>query len=341
MRYLLLLSLTLLAACMDTPKPMPYLQREVRIAGPAGDLAGELVLPNGAGPFPAVILIAGSGAQTRDENVAGHPIFRVMAASLAQAGIASFRYDKRGAGQSAGDFDAALISDFAADAGAAFDWLAAQPEINADAVALLGHSEGGLVAPMAASGRKVAALVLMAAPGVTMDLVVRRQQADIARAQGDNEASIAVVDAALAAAFDGLRAAPNSAAARPAMARALGALTNDPRKLDELIAKLSAPWLYEATRLDPAVFIAAYDGPVLALWGDKDLQVAATQNARALQPFLHNPKSRVEIIAGLNHLFQHSKTGNPKNYGDAVPTPALEVTVIVGEFLHAIIANRE
>ena len=87
MRYLILLSLTLLVACFNSPEPLPYPQREVHIPGPAGDLAGELVLPNGLGPFPAGILIAGSGAQNRDEAVANHRIFRVLAESFAQAGI--------------------------------------------------------------------------------------------------------------------------------------------------------------------------------------------------------------------------------------------------------------
>lgn len=137
---LALLSLWGLAACLrpQDPRARPYPHRALVVQGPAGPLAGELVLPTGEGPFPSVLLVAGSGPQTRDEKVAGHRPFLVLSDHLARAGIASFRHDKRGVGQSGGDFASASISDFAQDAGAAFDAMAGLPEVDPARIAMLG-----------------------------------------------------------------------------------------------------------------------------------------------------------------------------------------------------------
>lgn len=336
----LLLSLTC-AGCASRPRPQdppdrPYPHRSVQLPGPAGVLAGELVLPSGGAPAPAVLLIAGSGPQDRDETVAGHRPFLVLSDALARAGIASLRMDKRGVGQSGGDFGTATITDFARDAGAAFDWLRGQPGIDPARVAMLGHSEGGLTAPLAAVGRDVAALVLMAGPGVPMDRVIRRQSAALAARNGASPAEIGALDQALAGAFDALHRAASPALARPGVLEALRPL---PRPLRHHIQSLLAtPWGHDAIRHDPIALLAAVPAPILALFGGTDMQVDATENARALRPLAqarpdHAPLE-VVVFEGLNHLFQRSDSSDPDDYARIATTIEPEVLARLIRFLH-------
>lgn len=331
--FLVLLGVLPLMACLrpQDPRSRPYPHRTLRIAAPAGSLAAELVLPAGPGPFPAVLLLAGSGPQDRDEHVAGHRPFLVLSDALARSGIASLRYDKRGVGGSTGDFATATISDFARDAGAAFDALAARPEIDPARIAILGHSEGGLTAPLAARGRKVAALVLVAGPAVPMEQVLRHQTRAIAALQGAPTDRIAALDEALAASFAALRAAPDLAAARPRLAAALAPLPPEVRRT--YAAVLATPWGFDAARHDPLALIGAFDGPVLALYGGSDTQVDATENAAALRRLALKPGLQIEILPGLNHLFQPDPSGDPQNYARIPQTLAPEVPARIVAFL--------
>jgi dienelactone hydrolase len=330
---LALLTLLPLLACLRRPRPQepisrPYPHRSFGLRGPAGDLAGELVLPEGPGPFPAVLLLAGSGPQDRDVTVAGHRLFLFLSDALAREGIASLRFDKRGVGASQGDFASATITDFALDAGAAFDALAATPGIDPRRIAMLGHSEGGLTAALAAQGRDVAALVLMAGPAVGIDQILRQQTRRIAQLQGASQARIAALDDALAASFTALRQARNISEARPALTAALAPLPLDVR--EAYAALLVTPWAHDALRHDPLALVAAFDGPVLALFGGTDTQVDAEQNAAALRGLRG---LRIDIREGLNHLFQPDATGNPANYAEIEMTMAPEVPAAIVQFL--------
>lgn len=336
----LLLSLTA-AGCARGARPQdppdrPYPHRRVQIPGPAGMLAGELVLPAGGAPAPAVLLIAGSGPQDRDETVAGHRPFLVLSDALARAGIASLRMDKRGVGQSAGDFATATITDFAQDAGAAFDWLLGQPGIEATRVAMLGHSEGGLTAPLAAAGRAVAALVLMAGPGVPMDRIIRTQSATLAAQNGASPAELAQMDQALAGAFDALRRAATPGLARPGVLAALAPLPGPLRRNFQSL--LATPWGHDAIRHDPLALLAACPAPILALFGGTDRQVDATENAQALLPLAQGRGERapleVVVFEGLNHLFQRSESGAPEEYARIDTTLEPEVLARMIRFLH-------
>lgn len=341
--FLHALSALTLAACAPSPRRQdpsqrPYPHRTVRLSGPAGPLVGELVLPTGtAGPAPAVLLVAGSGPQDRDERIAGHRPFLVLADALARAGFASLRHDKRGSGESGDDFATATIEDFARDAGAAFDWLAAQPGIDPRHVAMLGHSEGGLTAPLAARGRAVAALVLLAGPGVAMDRLIRRQSAALAQRSGASAADRARLDQALAQSFAALAAAPDAAQARAGIAAALAPLPAPVRR--GYGALLATPWAHSAIRLDPLAALQAYAGPVLALFGGTDLQVDPTENAAALRQIAPGRAPgaalSVEVLPGLNHLFQPSPTGAPEAYGDIETTLAPEALQRITGFLSA------
>lgn len=336
-----------LCACARPKRPQepdtrPYTHRTVRLATAAGALVGEMVVPVGNGPFPAVILLAGSGEQDRDETVAGHRPFLVLSDVLARAGIASLRYDKRGVGESEGDFDAATIGDFASDAQYAFDWLVTQPEVAADRIALLGHSEGGLTAPLAARGRPVAALVLMAGPGVPIDQVIRRQSIELAQLQGTNEADIIRLDDAMSGAFVALRAAADLAGAGEPIRAALAPL---PRLTQRALLKfLATPWAYDAVRYDPAAEVAGFEGPILALFGGTDKQVDAVQNATVLRQRLAavgpaSRQARVVVQPGLNHLFQPSATGDPREYCDNPVTLSSDTLNEVVRFLQSTLAG--
>lgn len=329
-----LLTLMPLMACLrpQDPRSRPYPHRTLRLAAPAGSLAAELVLPAGPGPFPAMLLLAGSGPQDRDEQVAGHRPFLVLSDALARAGIASLRHDKRGVGASTGDFATATITDFARDAGAAFDALAALPGIDPARIAILGHSEGGLTAPLAARGRRVAALVLLAGPAVPMEQVLRHQTRRIAALQGAPAPQIARLDGALAASFAALRTAPDLAAARPGLSAALAPLPPEVR--ETYAAALATPWGFDAARHDPLALIGAFDGPVLALFGGADTQVDAAENAAALRSLRPKPGLQVEVLAGLNHLFQPDPSGDPQHYARNPITLSPDVPARIVAFLH-------
>ncbi|WP_304180076.1 S9 family peptidase [Phenylobacterium aquaticum] len=308
-------------------RPYPYREVAATIDNPAAKgvrLAGTLTLPQGAGPFPAVVLIAGSGPSLRDEVVLGHPIFLVLADGLTRAGIAVLRYDKRGIGGSTGDLAVATLSDFASDAEAAFDWLRARPDILAGKVGLVGHSEGGCVAPMiAARNPSVAWLVLLAAPAAKGIEELELQNVRIAKAGGASDAQIEemmqlkhrlFVAAASAVSADDAVSKVHAllVAARPEAPAA---------HIDAETAAYTQPGLRSLLAYDPKPALEAVHCPVLALNGSKDLQVAADQNLPLLRAALaSNPDATVEEMAGLNHLFQTAATGSPSEYGQIEET---------------------
>jgi len=172
----------------QTPiKPFPYTEEEVNFAssGAGVTLAGTLTLPKGSGPFPAVLLIAGSGPQDRDNFIANHRPFLVIADALTRRGIAVLRYDKRGVGKSTGNTDAATTMDLAADAAAALAYLKSSKEVDPARIGLLGHSEGAIIAPyLARSSKDVAWLVLLAAPATNGQDTLLNQSELIGRAGG-------------------------------------------------------------------------------------------------------------------------------------------------------------
>lgn len=341
-RHLLsLLSALPFLACARRVRPQdpldrPYPHREVQFPGPAGMMTGELALPAGASPAPAVLLLAGSGPQDRDETVAGHKPFLVLSDALARAGIASLRYDKRGVGQSVGDFATATITDFSHDAGAAFDWLVARPEIDGSRIAMLGHSEGGLTAPLAARGRDVAALVLMAGPGVPMDRVIRHQSTALARQNGASQAELAMLDQALAGAFEALRGAADPDRAKPGVAAALTPLPRPVRQ--NFMDVLATAWGHDSIRHDPLAILDEFPNAILALFGGTDIQVDAVENATALHSIAETRPSRspleVVVFDGLNHLFQRSPSGAPSDYSRIETTVEPEVIEKIIRFLH-------
>jgi len=309
-------------------RPRPYSERGVRFDNPAGhnQLAGTLNVPNGKGPFPAVVLVSGTGHNTRDEDVWSHKIFLVLADALSRKGIAVLRYDKRGVGGSAGNYDAATTVDFASDAEAAVTWLKAQPEIDPHHVGVLGHSEGGIIAPaVAAEDESVAFVVMIAGPTIRGDKLFVLQSAMTAKTYGAPDDYIAkrkLFDQAL---YDAIISAPSDAVAldraKAIVAKGVADKVIDSNEAGTLPQDDARPWERYFLAYDPAPTLAKLKIPVLALNGSLDVQVPAKENLAAAREALKtNPNAIVIELPGMNHLLQDAKTGSPNEYNDIEET---------------------
>jgi uncharacterized protein len=320
----------------DPEPPFPYRSEEVRYPNAEAGihLAGTLTLPEGPGPFPAVTLVTGSGAQNRDSEIFGHRIFLVLADHLTRRGIAVLRSDDRGVGESEGDFRAATSADFAGDTRAAVEYLLTRPEVDPTAVGIVGMSEGGLIAPMvAAETDDVAFLVLLAGPGVPGEELLFRQGELISRAMGASDQDVERSRALQARLFAILREETDPGARRHRLEGelrgALALMTEEERRAGGItadtedgwvrsqLAPLEGPWFRYFLLHDPAPVLRGIQVPVLALNGSLDLQVDAAQNLPAIESALRqggNPDFTVEEVPGLNHLFQTATTGAPAEY---------------------------
>lgn len=303
------------------PKKRSYVIKEVAFPGGAEGvtLAGELTMPEEDGPFAALVMITGSGPQTRDEEVSGHKVFLVLSDYFTRRGFAVLRYDDRGVGQSTGDFKTATTEDFALDAAAAMRWLKAQQNIDVGHVGFVGHSEGGWIAPLAVQTEDAAFMVLLAGPAENIVDTVVRQNADMPRAEGKSDGWVALNVSATQGLMDIFKSAKMPDEAR---ARALAHYAKYQKKLglpaNQLEATLeSVPpawWMWAVKYDDPLPALRAFDGPVLAVFGEKDTQVSASVNAPIMEEVLSNGASTVLTLPGLNHLFQPSDTGAVGEY---------------------------
>lgn len=339
----------------QTPKPpFPYQSVDVTFKNEGADitLAGSLVIPDGKGPFPAVVFITGSGPQDRDETLMGHKPFLVIADHLARKGIASLRYDDRGFGESGGNHMKSTVQDFAADASAAIDFIAARPEVKNDAIGIVGHSEGGVTGPIVATQNDlVNFLVLLAPPGIPLDQLLIQQSQDMLRLTGTGPDLLEKLkkwqteDLALVA---------DESIATPELKKKLRAKNAERRKLlseedytklgggnkavDEANLKMvTTNWMRSLLRIDPADYLAKVKHPTLALLGEKDIQVAPDPNAGAIEKILTdagNPDFEVKTLPGLNHLFQHCETGAISEYGTIEETFAPEALELVSDWIN-------
>ena len=332
--------------------PYPYDAIDVTIPtdDPGVTLAGTLTKPHGDGPFPAVVLISGSGPQDRDETLFGHKPFLVIADALTRHGVAVLRYDDRGFGGSTGNFAAATTADFANDALAAVRYLRGRSDIDPARIGLIGHSEGGIVAPMAARrSDDVAFVVLLAGPGVPFEELLPIQIERIALADGATPEAAAAMRRGTRRLMEIARDTPdrNEAAAkmREAVREMIDALPPDqrdtfgttPQMREAAIAQqvtfFNSPWMRFLIGHDPADDLRRLSIPVLALNGTLDLNVPPDVNLPPIRRALEeagNPASRVYELPGLNHLFQPARTGLGREYGTIETTfdpSALELLV--------------
>ncbi|HEV8075065.1 MAG TPA: alpha/beta hydrolase [Candidatus Acidoferrum sp.] len=335
----------------QTPaRPFPYAEEEVTFGGGAQGnlLAGTLTLPKGDGPFPVVLLIAGSGPQDRDESLANHRPFLLIADALTRKGIAVLRYDKRGVGKSTGNPDTATTMDLAADAQSALAFLKSRKEIDGSRIGLIGHSEGAIIAPyMAGHSKEVKWLVLLAAPATTGEKTLLNQSELIGRAGGLSdeqlEASLGFDQAAYALVRK--EKDPN------ALAEKLVALVKEsgldaalpPAALETQLRMLASPWFRFFLDYDPLPNLKAVNCPVLALYGQKDLQVAPKANLPLLQKALHdsmNTQAETRELPELNHLFQHAYTGTPAEYAAIEETFSPEALALIVDWVKGHSASK-
>ncbi|MFN3684366.1 MAG: alpha/beta hydrolase family protein [Fimbriimonadaceae bacterium] len=309
--------------------PFPYDVEEVQFDNPEATgvrLAGTLTKPAGQGPFPCVVMITGSGPQDRDETLFDHKPFAVWADALAKAGVASLRYDDRGVGKSTGLFTAATSDDFASDAKAAVRYLLSRPDIDRKRIGLMGHSEGGLIAPIAADGNPdVTFVVLLAGTAVPGREILVLQSRLIAEAEGaspEEARKAAELNEALVAAV--LSEEDRDKAEQAALAVLEARIGEVPEKDREAalaarkrqVAQLNTPWMRRFLVLDPSEYLRRLKVPVLAVWGENDLQVPPSQNLPAAREALAgNPRAELKVLSMLNHLFQLSATGRFSDYG--------------------------
>ena len=325
----------------DLQPPLPYRTEDVTYRGAAGDLTGTLTLPDGAGPFPAVLLITGTGAQDRDESVLGHRPFLVLADALTRGGTAVLRVDDRGVGGSAGRVADATYDDLVADIRAGLAFLRARAEVDPARTGLVGHSEGGYLAPLVAqcAPDEVGFAVLIAGPAVSGEEVLVEQNRLLLAASGETsqqvDAQVAFVrelcrllrarddDAARTLIRDHARA---RAATLPPEQRA--AAEQDQVPVDEALRSF--------VTYDPAPALQALRVPVLAVYGSKDLQVPAAQSEPVMRELLAgHPDATVRTFDGLNHLMQPATTGHPREYGPTETTMDPQVLALIAEWLAA------
>lgn len=316
--------------------PYPYRTEEVTFTNTDGNfsLAGTLTMPATGKNFPAVVLISGSGPQNRDEELMGHKPFLIWADYLTRKGFAVLRFDDRGCYQSKGDFSTATTFDFATDAEAALNYLSSRKEINPKKIGLMGHSEGGIIAPMVASRNKhVAFVVMLAGTGIQGKDILLQQQALIAKASGMSDKDIATNGAMNADIFEMVDKISQEDSLKAHLNRYLRQKANELPELrqqkdnnelfDSQLKKILNPWMLNFIRYNPAPMLAKVKCPVLALIGSNDLQVPADTNLPAIAKALKsggNKQYKTVKLPGLNHLFQESKTGAPTEYGSIEQT---------------------
>ncbi len=306
-------------------KPYPYREEEVSFenSGAGIKLAGTLTIPPGKGPFPAVVLVAGSGAHDRDEALMGHRPFLVLSDYLTRRGIAVLRYDKRGVGESGGTYATATTADFADDAEAGLAYLETRAEVDRRKIGLIGHSEGGMIAPLlAARNSSVAFIVMLAGPGIPGDELLVEQTLLIAEANGQTHETAEKAAGEERIILSLVKDETDSAVLEKKLREQLTGQVPE-AQIGAAIKSTSSPWFRYFISYDPAATLRKVKCPVLAVIGSKDLQVPPEQNIPAIRKALGdagNQKFEIDELPGLNHLFQTAKTGSPAEYAQIEET---------------------
>jgi uncharacterized protein len=319
--------------------PYPYYEEEVVFQNEKDGvrLAGTLSLPFSKGPFPAVVLSTGSGPQDRDETIFGHKPFRVLAHHLTRLGMAVLRADDRGVGKSTGNFSEATSEDFAFDALAGVEYLKTRKEIAQGEIGLLGHCEGGLIASIAAArSSDVAFVVMMAGPGLKGDQVVVgpggveledvwMSAEVIAQNRAVQERIFAIIKQEKDRDVAETRIRKEAEIFRDIASRIKAEAPESKRKTAETVAAaiegqlplFLSPWFRFYLMYDPRTALMNVKCPVLAVNGEKDIQIPAKENLDVIRHALEaggNKDYTVLMLPNLNHLFQTARTGAISEY---------------------------
>jgi pimeloyl-ACP methyl ester carboxylesterase len=323
--------------------PYPYREETVSFSNAAANvqLAGTLTLPKGTGPFPAAILIAGSGPNDRDETVAGHKPFLILADSLTRKGIAVLRYDKRGVGRSTGSVDKATTLDFAADTQTAVAFLKARKDIDPKRIGLIGHSEGAMVVPYVANhSQDISWVVLLAAPATIGEATLINQSGLIGEVGGLSGPQLLASLTFDREAYDVVRKEKDPVVITEKVKQLVKDSGLDaalpPATLETQLRMLASPWFRFFLDYDPLPTLQALKTPTLALYGHKDLQVPPKFNLELTKKALSdagNSDFDVRELPELNHLFQHAYSGSPTEYQAIDETFAPEALLIVSDWI--------
>ncbi len=331
-------------------RPYPYQEEEVLYDNKSAGtkIGGTLTLPRMKGPFAAVLLITGSGQQNRDEELLGHKPFLIIADYLTRRGIAVLRVDDRGMGKSTGVFEKATTADFATDVESGIAFLKARHDIRHDKIGLIGHSEGGVIAPMvAARSKDVAFIVMLAGTGVDGGKILIAQAELISKAQGASDEMIKFnrdlqqsIFAVLATEKDPIKVKPKVEMVIDAVVQKL---PPEKRAEEGKMARASAqailsPWMRYFVTYDPAPALEKVKCPVLVMNGEKDLQVPPKLNLPAIEAALKeggNKDYTIKLLPGLNHLFQTCTTGSPSEYSAIEETMAPLALKTMGDWIVA------
>lgn len=314
----------------EPKEPFGYTSENINFINSTADsisLAGTLTLPKDIKNPPVAILISGSGPQDRNEELLGHKPFLVIADYLTNHGIGVLRYDDRGVGESKGDFNTATTFDFATDVEAAIDYLKSRNDMNTSKLGLIGHSEGGLIAPMVASKNKdVTFVILLAAPGVNGAEILLAQSRKAGQLAGTPQAFLDENEKLASTIYDIIRAHTEEEIIKTKITNTLNDYkTNNPQSaitphitpmmIAQQLSILKSEWLCNFIRIEPKDYLEKTTCPVLALNGSKDIQVLSDINLEGIKNGLSDNKDiTIKELDGLNHLFQTAETGNVQEY---------------------------
>ena len=328
--------------------PFPYRSEEVTVRNERDEinLAGTLTLPEKGTKFPAVVMVTGSGAQNRDEEIMGHKPFFVIADYLTRNGIAVLRCDDRGTAASQGTHATATNEDFATDTEAMVNYLRSRKEINAKKIGIIGHSAGGIIAFIVAKkDPSIAFVVSLAGAGVRGDSLMLKQVELISKSQGMPDAVWQGMKPSIRNRYAILQQTDKTPEELQKELYADVTKTMSPEQLKDLntiqqlsaqISSMTSPWYLHFMRYDPAQDLKKLKCPVLALNGEKDIQVDAAMNLAAIQERITgngNKNVTVKAYPNLNHLFQTCKKGTLAEYGQLEETINPEVLKDIIEWI--------
>ncbi|MCK9424933.1 MAG: alpha/beta fold hydrolase [Ignavibacteriaceae bacterium] len=336
-------------------KPYPYNEEEVVFENKIDSikLGGSFTYPKEGNNFSAVVLITGSGWEDRDETIFNHKPFLVIADYLTRKGFAVLRFDDRGGGASTGNATKATTLDFVKDVKAAVDYLKTRKEVNQNKIGLIGHSEGGMIAPLVASERKdIAFIILLAGPGLTGEEILIRQAELISKAEGIPDQEIEKNAKLSKSIYAELRKSKDAEDANKHVKNLLEEyvqkLSDSEKKelgdtkafVEQQSNAVSSPWFKFFLTYDPVPVLEKVKCPVLALNGEKDLQVPAKEDLEAIETALKmgkNKNYKTLLLPGLNHLFQTAQTGSPNEYGKIEETFSPVALQTISDWLKEIL----
>lgn len=325
----------------DPQPPFPYEEQEVVFENiPAGiQLAGTLTIPEGTGPFPVLVTISGSGSQDRNSTFFEHKPFWVIADYLARLGMALLRYDDRGVGGSTNSATEATTADLAGDVQAAVSFLMDHPDIDPNRIGLIGHSEGGIIAPMVATEiENIALIVLLAGPGLPGSQILLDQNEDILRAHGASEPDIETRLTYLSRVFEILQDYPDDTEAQEKIREAFIQIYG-PTSFQELNNEAEAwtsAWIRFFVLYDPGPTLSHVTSPILALFCERDIQVDVNQNLPVMESILAQAGHSdylVQELPELNHLFQTAQTGVIEEYAQIEETFSPAALDLIGSWI--------